>query len=252
MTSSILDGEPPLGANGERRKSVSDSLQDSSIEHFQLAIDLSNAKDLKAMDKNGFSDPYARFLMNGEILCKSDTKKKCLNPVWNQTFAVKIPASRGKLVVEVYDHDVIGSNDLIGCSEIDLGPLIIEERSKKTLVLRPALNSPPNPKLGTINFSVTVSPLDETAAETALEGRRKGDKKIIGTVILRLLEAYDIKPLQGFKGSSDSSRNPSVKLRMDKHKELSKMKKKTLSRKFHLKSHGGLILTDSLGRFLPH
>ena len=76
------------------------------------------------MDKNGFSDPYARFLMNGEILCKSDTKKKCLNPVWNQTFAVKIPASRGKLVVEVYDHDVIGSNDLIGCSEIDLGPLI--------------------------------------------------------------------------------------------------------------------------------
>ena len=190
--------------------------------------------------------------MNGEILCKSDTKKKCLNPVWNQTFAVKIPASRGKLVVEVYDHDVIGSNDLIGCSEIDLGPLIIEERSKKTLVLRPALNSPPNPKLGTINFSVTVSPLDETAAETALEGRRKGDKKIIGTVILRLLEAYDIKPLQGFKGSSDSSRNPSVKLRMDKHKELSKMKKKTLSRKYHLKSNGGKILTDSLGRFLPH
>ena len=41
------------------------------------------------MDKNGFSDPFVKFLMNGSELCKSDTKKKNLNPVWNQNFAVK-------------------------------------------------------------------------------------------------------------------------------------------------------------------
>lgn len=52
------------------------------------------------MDSNGFSDPFCRFLMDGVLLCKSDTKKKNLNPEWNQFFAVKIPARPSKLVIE--------------------------------------------------------------------------------------------------------------------------------------------------------
>ena len=52
------------------------------------------------MDSNGYSDPYARFLMDGALLCKSDTKKKNLNPEWNQFFAVKIPGRSKKLVLE--------------------------------------------------------------------------------------------------------------------------------------------------------
>ena len=53
------------------------------------------------MDLNGLSDPYCRFLMGGELLCKSETKKKDLNPEWNQNFAVKIPANTSSnLVIE--------------------------------------------------------------------------------------------------------------------------------------------------------
>lgn len=55
---------------------------------------------IQAMDSNGYSDPYARFLMDGALLCKSDTKKKNLNPEWNQFFAVKIPGRSKKLVLE--------------------------------------------------------------------------------------------------------------------------------------------------------
>ena len=51
------------------------------------------------MDLNGFSDPYCRFLMGGALLCKSDTKKKNLNPEWNQNFAVKIPANTSSNLV---------------------------------------------------------------------------------------------------------------------------------------------------------
>ena len=117
---------------------------------------------LKAMDKNGFSDPFVKFVMDGKELCKSDTKKKNLNPVWNQNFAIKIPAQRGKLVVEVYDHDVIGSNDLIGCTSLDLGPLLLEETSRNVLKLRESLSKPENEKLGTLQFTLRVAPFDES------------------------------------------------------------------------------------------
>ena len=75
---------------------------------------------------------------------------------------VKIPAQRGKLVVEVYDHDVIGSNDLIGCTELDLGPLLLEETSRNILKLRESLTKPENEKLGTLQFTLRVAPFDES------------------------------------------------------------------------------------------
>ena len=129
---------------------------------FMLEIKLEKAFKLKAMDKNGFSDPFVSFTMNGKKLCQSDTKKKNLNPIWNQNFAVKIPAERGKLIVEVFDHDVIGSNDLIGCNSIDLGPLIVEESSRQILKLRESLSKPENDKLGSVQFTIRVAPFDES------------------------------------------------------------------------------------------
>jgi Ca2+-dependent lipid-binding protein len=41
--------------------------------------------------------------MDGALLCKSDTKKKDLNPKWNEFFAVKIPARPSKLIFKGTD-----------------------------------------------------------------------------------------------------------------------------------------------------
>ena len=144
----------------ERRKSIAESLEEHDA--FMLEIRLEKAFKLKAMDKNGFSDPFVNFSMGGKKLCASDTKKKNLNPVWNQNFAVKIPAEKGKLLIEVFDHDVIGSNDLIGCNSLDLGPLVLEESVRKVLKLRESLTKPENDKLGSVQFTVRVAPFDES------------------------------------------------------------------------------------------
>ena len=38
----------------------------------------------------GKSDPYAVFTLNGQKVFKSATKKKTLNPEWNENFMVQI------------------------------------------------------------------------------------------------------------------------------------------------------------------
>ena len=76
---------------------------------------------IEAMDTNGFSDPYAIFLIGNESLCKSDIKKRTLNPLWNQFFRVRIKADQvDKLRIEVKDRDTFSSDDLIGCNAMDL------------------------------------------------------------------------------------------------------------------------------------
>ena len=122
-----------------------------------------------------------------------------MNPEWNQAFAVKIPGSRGDLVLEVYDHDVFGSNDLIGTAQLDIGPLKIEDTSTHCLTLCPAAGKAEDSRLGKVTFTLKVAPYDESKAEKGFEGRRKGDKKVIGTVILRLCSANDIRPAPAAK-----------------------------------------------------
>jgi hypothetical protein len=38
----------------------------------------------------GKSDPFAVFSLNGSRVFKSQTKKKTLNPIWNETFVVPV------------------------------------------------------------------------------------------------------------------------------------------------------------------
>ena len=55
-----------------------------------LRVDLLDAKDLSAADRGGKSDPYCVFSLNGQKVFKSQTKKKTLNPAWNEDFIVNV------------------------------------------------------------------------------------------------------------------------------------------------------------------
>lgn len=55
-----------------------------------LTVFVDGAKGLKAADRNGYSDPYAQFTLNGLKVFKSDVKKKTLNPTWNEKFDVEV------------------------------------------------------------------------------------------------------------------------------------------------------------------
>lgn len=61
------------------------------IDQGNLTVTLLRGTNLKPVDKTGTSDPYVKFTVNGEVVHKSATIKKDLNPVWkNETFEVPI------------------------------------------------------------------------------------------------------------------------------------------------------------------
>lgn len=76
-----------------------------------------------AADLNGYSDPYVRVLQ-GSSHWQSKTIHKNLNPSWNETTSMVVTRPQEMLlVVEVFDKDAVGKDDLIGFTVVDLGLL---------------------------------------------------------------------------------------------------------------------------------
>lgn len=127
---------------------------------YEIKIDLKNGKNLAIRDRNGTSDPYAKFILNNKLIYKSKIIFKNLNPVWNETFTFKLMhkslimsgtgvtnesineaimssssgndvanqleffLSKFKLKMIIYDYDRgFLSDDLIGYHDIDLNLL---------------------------------------------------------------------------------------------------------------------------------
>uniref|UniRef100_A0A286XVK5 Dysferlin n=1 Tax=Cavia porcellus TaxID=10141 RepID=A0A286XVK5_CAVPO len=90
---------------------------------YHLRCYMYQARDLPAMDKDSFSDPYAivSFLHQSQ---KTVVVKNTLNPTWDQTlifYEIEIfgePASIAEqppnIVVELYDHDTYGADEFMG------------------------------------------------------------------------------------------------------------------------------------------
>jgi hypothetical protein len=92
----------------------------------ELKIVLKKASDLLAMDKAMFggkasSDPYVKFSCGGRE-AKSSTKKKTLNPAWDEALSLEVLSSEAELLVEVYDADLVGA-DYIGHTVVAVGSL---------------------------------------------------------------------------------------------------------------------------------
>ena len=89
-----------------------------------LRVDVLDAADLPAADRNGKSDPYAKFELNGQEVFKTKTQKKTLNPVWNEFFEVPVPSrTAAKFTVNVYDYDFADKPDFLGAAVINLEQL---------------------------------------------------------------------------------------------------------------------------------
>ena len=90
-----------------------------------LEVLVSQGKDLKAMDSNGSSDPYLTLELAGrkESWCKTSVVKRALNPVWEERFDLTVGEEDLALLVQVWDKDFFGSDDLIGSCTVDLSSL---------------------------------------------------------------------------------------------------------------------------------
>ncbi|SPN96938.1 probable putative transmembrane protein [Cephalotrichum gorgonifer] len=89
-----------------------------------LRVDVLDAQDLQAADRNGKSDPFCKFEFNGQEVHKTKTQKKTLNPVWNEFFEVAVPSRLGAdFTVSVWDWDLASQPDPLGNAEISLAHL---------------------------------------------------------------------------------------------------------------------------------
>ncbi|ELU04478.1 synaptotagmin 9 [Capitella teleta] len=91
----------------------------------RLTITMIKARNLKAMDLNGTSDPYIKV----SLMChnkrikkkKTSVKKSTLSPVYNEVIVFDVPQENIEdvsLVIKVIDYDRLGSNELMGCSVV--------------------------------------------------------------------------------------------------------------------------------------
>ncbi|KAG5952379.1 hypothetical protein E4U53_000996 [Claviceps sorghi] len=86
-----------------------------------LRVDVLNGIDLPSADRNGKSDPYCKFELNGEEVYKTKVVKKTLNPVWNEFFEVSVPSrTAAKFKVDVFDYDFADKPDFLGAATINL------------------------------------------------------------------------------------------------------------------------------------
>ena len=86
-----------------------------------LRVDVLDAADLPAADRNGYSDPYCKFNLNGKDVHKTKVQKKTLHPSWNEFFECPIKSrTAAKFKVTVYDWDFGDKADLLGNAVINL------------------------------------------------------------------------------------------------------------------------------------
>ena len=89
--------------------------------HKKLCVEIIKCVGLKALDPNGYSDPYVKVYLlpdpHKKTKRKTAVKKKTLNPEFNEEFQYEISQkelAKKTLYISVWDYDVGRTNDFIG------------------------------------------------------------------------------------------------------------------------------------------
>ncbi|XP_023661455.1 fer-1-like protein 6 isoform X2 [Paramormyrops kingsleyae] len=87
-----------------------------------IRVYIVSATNLHPADPDGYSDPYIVLrLGNTEIKDRDNYIPKQLNPIFGRSFEIQATFPKESLLtVFIYDHDMIGTDDLIGETRIDL------------------------------------------------------------------------------------------------------------------------------------
>lgn len=72
-----------------------------------IRVDILDASNLPAVDRNGKSDPFCVFELDDKVVHKTKVQKKTLNPSWNEVLEAKIVSrTAANFVVEIFDWDL--------------------------------------------------------------------------------------------------------------------------------------------------
>lgn len=156
-----------------------------------LRIDVLDGTDLPSADRNGYSDPYCKFELNGEMIFKTQVQKKTLQPAWNEFFENEIQSrTAAELKCKVYDWDFAGDDDVLGDADVNLKELEPFRAQVMTLPL--------NGKSGSIRIRILFRPSYVTRS-------RQGSSTFSGTFAVpgKIVTGVAGAPIKGVgKGAS--------------------------------------------------
>ncbi|XP_053225800.1 rasGAP-activating-like protein 1 isoform X1 [Podarcis raffonei] len=148
--------------------------------HFRVV----EGRDLPAKDVSGTSDPYCIIKVDNEVVARTATVWKNLNPFWGEEYTLHLPMGFHNLSFYVLDEDTIGHDDAIG--KISLSKDFISSHSR-------GIDS-------WINLS-PVDPNEEVQGEISVELQvvEESHKRVL---CCHVIEARDLAP-RDTSGTSD-------------------------------------------------
>ncbi|XP_075945881.1 synaptotagmin-7 [Anarhichas minor] len=112
-----------------------------------ITVNIIKARNLKAMDIGGTSDPYVKvWLMHKDKRVekkKTVTMKRCLNPIFNESFPFDVAAHvlrETTIIITVMDKDRLSRNDVIGKIYLSWKSGPAEVKHWKDMLARPRTN----------------------------------------------------------------------------------------------------------------
>ncbi|XP_071760883.1 uncharacterized protein syt7a [Centroberyx gerrardi] len=112
-----------------------------------ITVNIIKARNLKAMDIGGTSDPYVKvWLMHKDKRVekkKTVVMKRCLNPIFNESFPFDVPAHvlrETTIIITVMDKDRLSRNDVIGKIYLSWKSGPAEVKHWKDMMGRPRTN----------------------------------------------------------------------------------------------------------------
>ncbi|KAF7238479.1 RasGAP-activating-like protein 1 [Varanus komodoensis] len=152
--------------------------------HTSLHFRVVEGRDLPAKDVSGTSDPYCIIKVDNEVVARTATVWKNLNPFWGEEYTLHLPMGFHNLSFYVLDEDTIGHDDVIG----------------KVSLSKEFISSHPRGIDRWIHLS-RVDPNEEVQGEIALELRvvEEAHRRVL---CCRIVEARDLAPRDS-SGTSD-------------------------------------------------
>jgi hypothetical protein len=154
------------------------------------------------------SDPYAKLVTSSQKKSvKTKVIPKTLNPVWNELFVLDV--RDGDLVIEVWDHDIIGSNDFLGYATVTSDVTSLEPNAvvDRWLRLVPRSMKDSNSVKGEVRIVIVWQPMASLSASLAFDPRdsvffyrRRGQFKV-GDLLLFSLAGPISSALKAVTGS---------------------------------------------------
>jgi Ca2+-dependent lipid-binding protein len=88
-------------------------------------INVVACQDIVAADSDGGSDPFI-IVHSGSSTCQTKTLNT-LNPVFNEVFTLPLEPGVSSIRFNLFDYDVLGSNDFLGCLVVSLSGMTVDK-----------------------------------------------------------------------------------------------------------------------------